>query len=61
VEIDIYTVRLRWQSIFDKVDSGEMPPDKPEENPCPEGGWDELTRNQFKKDFEAWKAGNFEE
>lgn len=50
-----------WQPIFDRVKSGSMPPgpgsDPP---PCPEGGWDELTRAQFLADFGTWKAGNFE-
>jgi hypothetical protein len=29
-------VRNRWQRIFDKVQSGGMPPDSSEEGACPE-------------------------
>jgi hypothetical protein len=56
-EID---VKVNHQGITAKVTSGEMPPDKPENGACPEGGWDEQTRTQFLADFQAWKDGGFQ-
>ena len=52
-------VELRYQAITDEVASGRMPPSKPEDGACPEGGWDDLTRAQFLADFQAWKDGGF--
>jgi hypothetical protein len=49
-----------WQDIFDQVDAGNMPPAAGQPGACPEGGWDDLTRKQFLKDFQAWKDGGFQ-
>ena len=49
-------VQSHWQRIFDKVQEESMPA-----SGCPEGEWDGLTREQFLKDFQSWKDGNFTE
>ncbi len=53
-------VKNFWQDIFDRV---SIPAGKPGSMPkagCPEGVWDDLTRQQFLKDFQGWKAGGFQ-
>jgi hypothetical protein len=52
-------VKNNWQDIFDRVSipagtAGSMP-----KAGCPEGVWDNLTRQQFLKDFQDWKTGGF--
>jgi hypothetical protein len=62
-ELDLWSepaVKEQFQAIFDIVSAGEMPPDASEDGACPEGGWDDLTRAQFLKDFQAWKDGGFQ-
>ena len=51
---DYDTVKQEWQAIHDVVKSRQMPLEG-----CPEGVWDDVTRDQFIADFVAWKAGGF--
>jgi hypothetical protein len=61
--IDLWSlddVKKNWQDIFNRVSipagqKGSMP-----KAGCPEGVWDDLTRQQFLKDFQDWKAGGFQ-
>ena len=53
-------VQNMWQGIFDRVNAGEMPPPSTDDGACPEGGWDTLTRDQFLRDFRAWRDGQFQ-
>jgi hypothetical protein len=53
-------VRSKWNGIFNAVESGNMPPTQGPPDPCPEGGWDDLTRAQFLKDFQEWKDGGYQ-
>ncbi len=53
-------VKTNFQDIRDRVaipagQAGSMPAPG-----CPEGVWDNLTRQQFLTDFDAWKAGGFQ-
>ena len=62
-DLDLWSesnAKEQFDSIFAIVEAKEMPPDAPERSPCPEGGWDDLTRAQFLKDFQAWKDGGFQ-
>lgn len=54
---DYDVVKQHWQEIHDAV----QPPDKfmPRAG-CPEGVWDDRTRDQFIIDFVAWKDGGFQ-
>ena len=47
-----------WQDIHDRVADGSMPPPAGP-RACPEGGWDQITRDQFVLDFTAWRDGGF--
>jgi hypothetical protein len=51
---DYDTVKQEWQRIHDSIKTKSMP-----RAGCAEGVWDDLTRDQFIKDFVAWKAGGF--
>jgi hypothetical protein len=53
-------VKGNWDDIFDRCGkpagtSGSMP-----KAGCPEGVWDNLTRQQFLEDFQAWKNGGYQ-
>lgn len=54
------TVQSMWQEIHDRVKTGEMPPPAGASNACPEGGWDQITRDRFLLDFVDWKDGQFQ-
>ncbi|MDB5391003.1 MAG: hypothetical protein JWM11_6649 [Planctomycetaceae bacterium] len=52
-------VKTNWADILDRTSrpagtAGSMP-----KAGCPEGVWDQPTRDQFVSDFNAWKAGGF--
>ncbi len=52
-------VQGHWQAIHDRV---SLPAGNPQRMPragCPEGVWDDLTRNQFLQDFDAWRAAGY--
>jgi hypothetical protein len=52
-------VKNNWDDIFDRC---SRPPGTPGTMPapgCPEGVWDNITREQFKKDFQDWKTAGF--
>lgn len=51
---DYDTVKQKWQDIHDTVKNKSMP-----RAGCPEGVWDDSTRDQFIADFVAWKAAGF--
>jgi hypothetical protein len=51
---DYDTVKAKWELIQGAVKDESMPKEG-----CPEGVWDDPTRSQFLKDFDAWKAGGF--
>jgi len=51
---DYDTVKQKWQDIHDTVKTKMMP-----RAGCPEGVWDDFTRDQFIADFVAWKAAGF--
>lgn len=53
---DYDQVKANWQAIRESVDPAS--PLMPRAG-CPEGVWDDHTRAQFVKDFEAWSAGGF--
>lgn len=53
-------VQNEWQEIFDQVEAENMPPAAGQPGACPEGGWDEITRRQFLRDFQAWKDDGFQ-
>lgn len=54
-------VQQRFDVIRMRVKNKSMPPDPGGPIPaCPEGGWDQLTRDQFIADFDEWKAGDFQ-
>ena len=55
-------VQGNFTSIQSQVQSGGMPPTQPVGgmNPCPEGGWDASTQQQFLSDFASWKQGGFQ-
>lgn len=50
-------VQKNWSKINGAVKSGFMPP--PKDQGC-EGEWDQAKKDQFLKDFQAWKAGGFQ-
>jgi len=57
---DKATVETQWAVILDRTGrpagtSGSMP-----RTGCPEGVWDQLTRDQFQSDFQAWKNDGFQ-
>jgi hypothetical protein len=61
-DLDLWSdtnVKDQFDAIYAIVQAEEMPPAAPAPSPCPEGGWDSLTREQFLKDFQAWKDGGF--
>lgn len=47
-------VQANWQDINDEVSRGNMP-----KAGCPEGVWDDATRQQFLSDFTAWKNAGY--
>jgi hypothetical protein len=47
-------VQSEWQPIYDQVSAGSMPAAG-----CPEGVWDDHTREQFLTDFQAWQGAGF--
>ncbi len=51
---DYDSVKQNWQGIHDTVKNKSMP-----KAGCPEGVWDDSTRDQFIADFVAWKAAGF--
>jgi hypothetical protein len=48
-------VVANWNAIDDSVKGKRMP-----RVGCPEGIWDDVQRNQFLADFQAWKDGGFQ-
>jgi hypothetical protein len=48
-------VMAHWDAIHDSVSDGSMPA-----RGCPEGVWDEATKNRFLQDFQAWKDGGYQ-
>jgi hypothetical protein len=53
-------VKDNWDIIFDRC---RRPPSDPKSMPrpgCPEGVWDDATRQRFLQDFQDWKAGGFQ-
>jgi hypothetical protein len=57
---DKQQVQDNWDDIFQRTGrpagtAGSMP-----KAGCPEGVWDDATRQQFLQDFQAWKIGNFQ-
>lgn len=48
-------VQANWQDIYDSVERRAMP-----RSGCPEGVWDDDTRNKFLSDFTTWKNGGFQ-
>jgi hypothetical protein len=48
-------VQDQYDAIDGSVASGRMPPGDPECGPA----WDQATKDNFRKDFSAWKAGGF--
>jgi hypothetical protein len=58
---DAGQVQSNFVAIQNQVSSGSMPPTKPGAMPpCPEGGWDSYTQQQFLTDFAAWSKGGFQ-
>ena len=59
---DIGTVKSNFSSIQSQCSSGNMPPTSSSGGmaPCPEGGWDSFTQQQFLTDFAAWAQGGFQ-
>jgi hypothetical protein len=51
---DYDSVKSRYGEIRTRVEDESMPAPG-----CGEGEWDHATRDQFLKDFEKWKDGNF--
>src|SRR5262245_37800995 len=43
-------VKQQHAGIKARVAAGDMPPGDPADSPCPEGGWDQITRDQFLSD-----------
>jgi hypothetical protein len=48
-------VEANWDAIDDSVKGGRMP-----RAGCPEGVWDDQTKDQFLADFQAWKDGGYQ-
>lgn len=48
-------VQVNWQDIHDHVQDGSMP-----KAGCPEGVWSPTQRDNFLKDFSAWKTDGFQ-
>lgn len=53
-------VKTNWSDIFDRVSKPAGTPGSMPAPGCPEGIWDNQTRQQFLSDFQAWKAGGFQ-
>jgi len=55
-------VQGNFTDIQTHVQSGNMPPTTTVGGmaPCPEGGWDSYTQQQFLSDFTAWQSGGFQ-
>lgn len=51
---DAQAVQAEFDQIKDQVQSGSMP-----QGGCPEGVWDDMTRERFLTDFSAWRAAGF--
>jgi hypothetical protein len=51
---DAEAVQAKFDAIHQQVSDGGMPMAG-----CPEGVWDQLTRQQFLSDLKAWKAAGF--
>jgi len=54
-------VKNNWQDIFNRVNLPAGDLKRMPKAGCPEGVWDDLTRQQFLKDFQDWKAGGFQQ
>jgi hypothetical protein len=55
-------VQGNFTAIQQQISSGNMPPTTSVGgmNPCPEGGWDSYTQQQFLLDFTAWQQGGYQ-
>ena len=51
---DAAAVQGEWDMINTQVGAGNMPAPG-----CPEGVWDDMTRDRFVRDFQAWKDAGF--
>lgn len=47
-------VQGNWQGIYDSVETKQMP-----RAGCPEGVWDDVTRQRFLTEFSAWKSDGY--
>ena len=53
-------VQQNFDSIFNVIDSGLMPPAPSTNPPDSDGPWSNDKIAQFESDFNAWKAGGFQ-
>jgi hypothetical protein len=53
-------VQDNWDDIKDRTSRPATTPGSMPKAGCPEGVWDDSTRQQFQKDFQDWKNGGFQ-
>jgi hypothetical protein len=52
-------VKTNWQDIYDRVNLPAGNPGRMPKAGCPEGVWDDQTRQQFLTDFQDWKTAGY--